>query len=237
MLGGVTTSSSQRRTRRASLAALTCLAAVPAVALAGKTVIAGHQSLKLTASATPNHAGGSGVRLSLHVDYESLIPGKRLDAAEKDIKLTLPAGMRIDPSAAKACPRSSIVGSGKVTADARPAIATPVDGTVTLFNVRGQHHDIVLEVATKFGNFFDLFIIRKSGAHTVLDAAFTPPPPGSNGLYTVKTLDLTFHNAPGGKPYITNPPSCPKAGWPASLSIASYGPEPTITAAAAIACR
>jgi len=206
------------------------LALTPAVALAGSTVFAGTQSLQVKTSLTPNRAGAKGVTLKVHVDYESTVPGQRIMGGTKQIDLQLPEGSHINVKNAsvcqfsaiahvkisevpKICPKSSVVGGGTFTADARPLVKTPVPGTITLYNLRGTRFNDILFIAhTQFGsfNYFTNDFDNDNDNDPVLDAAVTP---GGGKLFSLKTVDLTIHNSSTHKPYITNPATCPKGGW------------------------
>ncbi len=257
----VTTSGQERPRRRtpmrliAGSAAL--LALTPALALAGTTVFAGTQSLQVKTSLTPNRAGARGVTLKVHVDFESTVPGQRITGGTRDIDLQLPEGSRINVKNAgvcrfssianttfseipKICPRSSVVGGGTFTADARPLVKTPVPGTITLYNLRGTSYNDILFVAhTQFGSFDYIFnyftgdVDNDNDKDPLLDAAVRP---GGGKLFALKTVDFSIHNSSTHKPYITNQATCPKGGWLTGLSIVTYGSEPPIEALDTVRC-
>ena len=247
----------RRRPQRLIAGSAALLALTPAVALAGSTVFAGTQSLQVKTSLTPNRAGAKGVTLKVHVDYESTVPGQRIMGGTKQIDLQLPEGSHINVKNAsvcqfsaiahvkisevpKICPKSSVVGGGRFTADARPLVKTPVPGTITLYNLRGTRFNDILFIAhTQFGSFNYIFnyftndFDNDNDNDPVLDAAVTP---GGGKLFSLKTVDLTIHNSSTHKPYITNPATCPKGGWLTGLSIATYGSEPPLEATDAVRC-
>jgi hypothetical protein len=232
------------------------LLALAGVAWAGKTAHAGNQSLQLKVKVTPPGGRARGATLKIHVDYESTTPGQRVVGANKDIALELADGMRIHPGAAgvcsataiqnakgspSGCPRSSVVGSGTLTADARPTLSTPVPGTITIYNARGKHRDLYFYVHTKFTSFGYFFnIIDQDRDHDgdreeYLDAGFNPPTGPS--LFTLKTLDFSIHNSSTHKPFIYNPAECLGSNkWLFRLTLTSYGSEPPITAADGAHC-
>jgi hypothetical protein len=230
--------------------ALGCLAAVPGLALAGSTVHAGDQTLKLTTSLTPNRAGAGSI-FGLHVDYESTLANHHVPSDTREIQVQFPDRSHINPGnyaqcqysavanikpsqVAATCPKDSVIGRGKFTADARPTLPDPVPGTVTLYNVKGQHHDVLFVGDTQFGQFAYLFLYTEKRSHRYLTADFTQG--SSKSLFTLRTVDVplgTLHH----KPFITDPPKCTKQGWRAALLIGNFAGEPSIRASDTIACR
>lgn len=138
------------------------------------------------------------------------------------------------------CPSSTVVGSRSFTADARPAIAQPVPGTITFYNVKGQHNDLLLLAHTSFGTFAYLFLYYNTDfdndgdGDPVLQADFDRGPGGS--LFNLKTLDFKIHGGSARQPLLTSPPRCPKGGWTMGLFIAAYDGPPPIQALDSVSC-
>jgi hypothetical protein len=240
--------------RFALIALLGCLMLAPAAALAGKKVSKDNESLQLTTKVTPDKAGSKGVKLHIHVEYDFTSISERQKTNNKDVRLTLPPGMKINPTAAgqctgsaaengtsvAACPKSSIVGSGTVTIDARPTSSKFLGGTVTLYNVKGQHHDILFWFSVKFGSTLvtggELYRMLMSGKTEYLDYATFAPPPHTISVYTLRSADLTLQDASTGKAYVNAPATC-TGSWPFSFSISNWTGAPTIGASDKASCK
>lgn len=232
--------------------------AVPASALAGKTVTAGDQTLQITAKVTPAKAGTKkkprGARLQLHVDYESLNEGAQIKESTKSILLTMPKGMALHPSTAEtctlsallrdgdtACPAGSLVGQGKGTADPRPTLPEPIDATIALYNgiddvaPDGSPRDkgipaVIMYAKTSIGVNATLpFDIK--GNKLLLE--YAPPAEGSSQLFHIQKVDISIPN--GKKPYVTVPTTCKKP-WSFSMAVANFD-GPTVTASHSVKCK
>lgn len=237
------------RIRRAPLRSLAVAAAVtaclPAAAIAGKRVVSGPASLQLEAAVSPDKPGARGATLHFHIDYESTKPGQRIMADQSEIKLSGPRGQRFNTSAAgvcdtiafenakqnpAVCPQSSIVGTGTLTADARPTLANPVSGSVTIYNARGKHNDLLFYGHTSFGNLAYVFIINPDQS---LDAQFSRPT--GKSLFTLKTIDFSIRNSSTRKPFVQTAPTC-GGSWRYSLLIRNYEAPSSITATDDVRC-
>ena len=245
-------------------------AALPALAFAGSKTTSGDQTLQISASVSPNKAspphGARGVALKLHVDYESLNEGAQIKEHTKAVIVGLPSGMKLHTDRAKvckfsdmaktdangqtagptACPAGSQIGSGTATADARPAVAQPVEATVQLFNglddvnVDGTPRSpgtpaIILYAKTNIGATstlpFDII-----GTKLQLDFAPTPDPTATQ-LYHLQKVDVTLPNRGGKHAYVTAPRKCgPSRHWSFTQTVTNYD-GPTITAGHQVRCR
>lgn len=237
------------------LAAVCCLVLAPAAADAGKPVTKDGVTQQLKTKVTPDKAGSKGV--SVHVRVSDLYSSatQREHTFTKDVRLTLPPGMKINPANAgvcklsaidkannvSPCSKSSIVGTGTTVVDARPAVKSFLRGTVTLYNVQGRHHSILfwisVQVAGKTVTAANLYVIQQKG--TTEDASFTDSPPAkgtTTSLYGVRVADFTLRNSSTGKPYITAPPTC-TGSWPFVLLISSYDGGVTQTSTDKAACK
>ncbi len=252
------------RVRRAAVGAAvgvaSCCAVVAAPALAGSTTQVGNESLTVSGSLASILVGARGTSLKFHVDYESLTPGQRIGGSNKQIQLQLPEGSSFNGQNLPQCPyskigsvpikqipsicgSSTIIGSGSFTGDARPLMPNPVPGTITLYNVKGQHNDVLFYAHTKFEDFAYLFLYTNTdfdndGDHDpVLQADFSPPKNGSSSLFNLKTIDLTFKATSSAHPLLINPPNCGKHGWTMGLAISTYGGPPPIEATHNVTCK
>ncbi len=240
--------------RFAMLAAICCLVLAPAAAFAGKKVSKNGVSLQLSSSVSPHKAGAKGVKVHIHVDYRFATASERQKANTKEVRLTLAPGMKINPSAAgqctsaaalagtsvAGCPKSSIVGSGTVVIDARPTVAKPLNGTVTLYNYKGHHHDVLFWFSVPFGGKpitgSEVYLILSKGKTEYLSYVASPPATGSTSLYSLRTADLTLRNASTGKAYITAPAACTGGSWPFSFMVSNYSGAPNLTATDKATC-
>jgi hypothetical protein len=162
--------------------------------------------------------------------------------------------MRIDPGAAgqcsdasivqhdgvSGCPGSSIVGTGTIVVDARPALPTLLDGKIALYNVKkGSDHYMLFWFTVKTSgkpvSVGQLYKLVTKGDETTLDYTEPPPEQGATALYTPRTVDFTIHDSSKHKPYIDAPASC-EHSWPFSVRISAYGGAPTLEARAQAPC-
>jgi hypothetical protein len=252
----------RRRVTRGGIAALALLIALPAAAIAGKKATAGTQTLQIKAHVVPARAGAKPAALKLHVDYESTT-NEHNSYYEHFIRVTVPRGFRFHragiPSCSEralsnahdnapaACPAGSQVGSGTVTADARPTLQNPISATLTVYNGRYDCSCFVHPPRAKRGSEDLVFYVRTSLGLTITQvwnvlpnqsfaAYFNPPPPPSQrtkGLYALKTIDVTL-KGPGHKPFIQAPRTCNRS-WAFAMTIANYD-GPNITAHDKAAC-
>jgi hypothetical protein len=142
--------------RKFVLAALALIAtlAVAAVAQGDSVTATSGQTQSMDATHSPNKAGkGTQVTIDLKVTCP---PDKQCQAAPAPIGkpspvlntvVHLPKGMKygfkyfptcnpskLESGGLKGCSKKAIVGKGNLTADGRPVVDTPVNGTVTAFN-------------------------------------------------------------------------------------------------------
>jgi hypothetical protein len=228
-----------------SVAVVACLA-VSASALAGKQVSSGDHQLKFTAGAAP----AKPKKLStIHlVTVGGTVSGQRSSDPTNSIVISLP-GFKITPgrtpicklsvmvsSHGTGCSAKSKVGGGTATADARPAIPTPVAATITLYygvddlDVSGKPappkpailaHAAALGVTTEYA--FDI----SPGKLTL-----PPGPPPANGM--MAAFELTGFDVKLNK-LTTTPAKC-KGSWPASETY-TYQSGATLTAKDKVACK
>jgi hypothetical protein len=233
---------------------LSCSVLAPAGARAGSKVSKGGISLELRTTVTPHKAGATGVSVHVHIEYDFSSSTTREHALAKEVRFALAPGMRIDPAAAgqcsdasiihndgvSGCHKSSIVGSGTIVVDARPAIPTLLDGRITLYNVKqGSAHYVLfwftVSPSGKPVSVGELFRILAKGDATTLDYRQAPPEAGATALYTPRTIDFTIHHSSGHRPYIDAPDGCAHS-WPFSVRISAYGGAPTLDASAHARC-
>lgn len=239
---------------------------VPAVALAGKTVVVGQQSLKVKATLSSVKAGARGVTLTLDVQYRNpKHPAQQPPYNSKDIIFKEPAGSTINTSAfptclestvvkangaATGCPAGSVVGHGTIVANARPTFKQLINATLTLYNgINDRGYDgfrpgsriLVFYVKTSIGlntSFIFHIVKTRSGATELISKTSKPKKPGvTPGTFSLQRVHLTVAGkSPSGKPYGINPPTC-TGRWQASMTITNWFGGPTITASDSINCR
>lgn len=140
------------------------------------------------------------------------------------------------------CGARTVIGHGTFTGDARPLLAKPVPGSITLYNIKGQHNDVLFYAHTAFEDFAYLFIYTDTDfdhdgdRDPVLQADFSPPRSGSSSSFNLKTIDLTFNRTPAAHPLLINPSRCPNHGWTMGLAISSYGGPLPIEATDNVRC-
>lgn len=244
---------------KVSVLILSVALAIPALALAGETVTAGDQSLKVTARIAPAKASKNGkprgIALRLKVAYESLNEGAQISETTSGITVALPAGTKVNTKAAKqcmlsalikdgasACPKRSRVGHGSATADARPALPEPIPAKVTVFNglddvaPDGTPREtpipsVIFHSTTTFGVNSTLpFNIDGSD----LEVEFAPPAQGESQLFHLNKVDVKFPNA-GKKAYLTAPTTC-TGSWTVGMEITNFD-GPSIEATHQVPCR
>src|SRR5690348_5062 len=214
-----------------AIVAVACGAVAAAPALAGSTAKVGNESLKVTGSFSSDQAGARGSSLKVHIDYESLTPGQRIGGSNKQLQLQLPEGSSFNGQNQPQCQYSkigsvpikqipsicgskTIIGHGTFTGDARPLTPNPVPGTITLYNVKGQHNDVLFYAHTAFEDFAYLFLYMDNdfdndGDHDpVLQADFSAPKNGSSSSFNLRTIDLTFKSTSSSLPLLVNPSRC-----------------------------
>jgi hypothetical protein len=235
--------------------------ALPGVALAGKKVTSGQQTLQIKVGLSSRRAAAQHVTLRFHYDYRSTTPGQQPPYNTKTITFVLPAGMVLNPFAAPACkrsqidknagdvgkcPRKTIVGNGTVVANAAPTISAPITGTVTIYNAVnnvgiGQPkgtRNLILWVKTSLGvNQAIPFRVIMRGRREKLRATFTKPsrPGVTPGSFTVQTVTLSTRGS-GKRSFITNPATCTRS-WQFALNVVNYFNQPPITATDSVRCQ
>jgi hypothetical protein len=239
------------------------MVAVPAVAVAGQRAFSGAQSLQIDASLSPAKADAKRATLKLHVDYESTKPGQHIPYTPKSITLVVPKGMHFfpknaatcsehafgttsNPDRSSACPPGSLVGSGTVTADARPSLNQPVTGTLSIYNSRYDCNCYTHRPGAKKGSQDLLFYIKTTlGVNALLvfnvlpnqsieDYEPAPKKGASKPIYSLKTLDFTIGENTA-KPFVGNPSTC-DGSWPFALQITNFD-GPSITATDTAPCK
>ena len=232
------------------------LLAVPTLALAGKKASAGDQTLQITSSLAPPKAKAKGSTLKIGVDYESTNDNAQIKENTKSVVFNLPKGTKLNTGARPqckfsdlnangpdACPAGSKVGQGTATADARPGLADPVTAQVTVFNglddtnPDGSPRDpavpaVLLYAATSITGVNVALPFDIKGSALELD--YAPPAEGSTQLFHLQKVNLVVPKG-GGKPYVTNPPTCRKT-WLSSMTITNFD-GPSITATSTQKCR
>jgi hypothetical protein len=162
--------------------------------------------------------------------------------------------MRIDPAAAgqcsdasivqhdgvSGCPKSSIVGTGTIVVDARPAVPTLLGGKIALYNVKkGSDHYVLFWFTVKANgkpvSVGQLYKLVTKGNETTLDYTEPPPEQGATALYTPRTIEFTIDGSGRHKPYISAPASCSHS-WRFSVLISAYGRAPTLQATSKAPC-
>jgi hypothetical protein len=144
-----------------------------------------------------------------------------------------------------ACPRGSIIGHGKATADARPLFADLIAANVTAYNgvldtdVNGQPQApapalLVVADVPGLGVTVDL-PASIHGSSLIIDLA--PDDPNMPSPYTIHDLSLTLRRAgTDKKPYLRSPKSCPKGGWAFTETVVLTGGQAPVRAKDKIAC-
>lgn len=235
---------------------------LPGVALAGKKVVSGKQTLQIKDLQRPATAGARHVTLGIRFDYRSTTPGQQPPYNTKTITVLEPPGLTLNPAAAPACkrslidkangdisqcPRNTIVGHGTVVANAAPTITALITGTVTVYNAVndvgvGQPkgtRNLILWVKPSIGpNVAVPFrVLKGPGGRGELRATFTKPSqPGIlPGSVTLQTVTLSVSGSGKGS-YITNPAVC-QGAWAYSVTVANYFGQPSVTARDQVTCR
>ncbi len=239
--------------------ALVAAVVTPAVALAGKKVVSGDQSLQLKVSLTPARAGAKGAVLTLEQRYlNPKHPGQQPPYNTKTISFSTPKGLVIHPhalpqckesaaikSGGGVCPASSKVGAGRFVVNARPSVSKLITGTITEFNgiddggyagfPKGSPEVILYIKSLNVTNFFHL-AKNKDGSEKLVGVSTKPSKPGlAPGNITIQYLKLSLFRSSRSKPYLTNPPTC-HGSWPFSLTTTNYFGQPSVTARAAAKC-
>ncbi len=250
------------RVTRVVMAVMAVVVVVPAVALAGRTVVSGDQSLQLKVSLKPARAGAKAAVLTFEQTYlNPKLPGQQPPYNTKTITFRLAKGLLLHPHAAPqcresvtvkaksgggACPANSKVGTGTVLVNYRPFVPKLITGTITEFNgvddggyagfPKGSP-EIVLYIKTSLGlNTTDYFhVVKKGGSELLTGTSSAPAKPGVQPAYfTIQKLKLTVRSDQN-KPYFTNPPRCHK-NWLFSLTTTNYFGQPSVTARDAVGC-
>jgi hypothetical protein len=123
---------------------------------------------------------------------------------------------KLEKSGVKGCSKKSQVGKGTLTADGRPVVETPVQGTVTAFN--GTNRRYLLYVIPELSS--PIVIVGKlSGLTLTLDVPLVPTLPGQPNAtltkFQIKTGGTVTKRKKGKKrkiAYLQNPKKCPAGG-------------------------
>lgn len=237
-------------------------AVLSGVALAGKRVVSGQQTLLIQARLSPSTAGARDVTVSFHYEYGSTRPPQQPPYNMKTITLVMPRGLVVNPAAAPACtqsqinqakgnlakcPRRTIIGHGSVVANARPLVPKLITGTATVYNTvdnvgaaepKGTRN-LILWVKTSNGGdqMFPFRAMRGSGGRVKLVASLPKPaqPGVTRGTVTVQRLDLSVSGSVTGS-FNTNPAVC-AGSWQFKLMIVNYFRQPPITAYDRVKCK
>lgn len=247
------------RFRHIGLFAAAIAVAIPAAALAGKTVVSGQQSLRLQISLSPSRAGARGAVVQFHSLYlNPKHPGQQPPYNGNMTTFRGPKGLSFNTNAtprcleskalknANACPPAAKVGSGSVVVNARPTIKNLITGTVAVYNgdddkgyggfPKGSP-ELILDVKTSNGLNLPQFlhvVKTRGGVPELKGQATKPSKPGvAPGGYTLQKLDLTVGSP--SKAYVTNPKTC-NGSWPFSLTLTNYFGQPSITATDSVKC-
>ena len=142
--------------------------------------------------------------------------------------------------------RTRLIGSGKGKADARPAVATLIDATLTASNAlvnfdannkpRPGLPGVFIDADIGGGNIVGLSLDTKANGTFVF--AQGRPEAGKQAAYTIVNLDLTVGVlGRKGKPYIQLPATCPKSGkWRFSM-VERHWSGLTLTATHDVRCK
>ena len=244
--------------RFALLVPLASMLALAGVALGGEPSTIGNDNLVLQVKASPPRTGTALRPQAAKVDFSTLLytsDGQRSSRSTRTIKIRL-TGFRLNPSAFKkclesklekdgpsACPAASKLGAGTATADARPAIATPVPAKVQAFNgtldidPAGQPmapKPAILIYADAGGGIKAYLPTLFRGKDTVETAEGTPPTPGQQSLFTITSLHLILPaktTRVGRKTvaFAETPRTCPGGLWRYVQTNSYYSGEKVVT--------
>ena len=217
-------------------AALASLLALGTVAQGNVVTSPQGQVQSMTAAHSPAKAGkGTNVSITLSIDC----PGKQCDPAPAPLGkaspvtktvVHLPKGMKFGYKAfvkcnqaklaaqgVKGCPGKSKVGKGNLTADGRPVVETPVNGSVTAFNgtYSGGKPRYLLYVIPELSSPIVL-VGSLNGTTLTIPVPLIPTLPGQPNATLTKFFIKTGGKTKKGKKkinYLTNPKKCPKGGF------------------------
>lgn len=124
---------------------------------------------------------------------------------------------KLERSGLKGCSRKSRVGKGTLTADGRPVVETPVQGSVTAFN--GTKRRYLLYVIPELSS--PLVLVGKlSGLTLRIPVPLVPTLPGQPNAtltkFQIKTGGTVRKKKRGKRvkiPYLKNPSKCPRGGY------------------------
>lgn len=218
-------------------AALASLFAVATVAQGNSVTSPMGQIQTLKTTHSPNKAGkGTNLSVTLSIDC----PGKQCQAPPAPVGkaspvtrtvVHLPKGSKFgykafpkcNPAKLQArgtagCPKKSKVGSGNLTADGRPVVETPVQGSVTSFNgtYSGGKPRYLLYVIPELSSPIVL-VGTLRGTTLTIPVPLIPTLPGQPNATLTKFFVKTGGKIKKGKKtinYITAPKKCPSGGWP-----------------------
>jgi hypothetical protein len=225
--------------RKFVIAALALMAtlAVGTVAQGNTVTSPTGQSQSMTATHSPNKAKkGTKIKIVLAVRCD---PTKQCQAPPAPIGkaspvfntvVHLPKGMKmgykyfptcnptkLETGGVKGCSKKAIVGKGKLTADGRPVVDTPVGGSVTAFNgtKSGGKARYLLYVIPELSS--PLVLVGSlSGTTLSIPVPAVPTLPGQpNATLTDFSITTGGTVKKKGKKYsyLTNPKKCPKGGY------------------------
>jgi len=233
---------------------------LPAAAYAGKTVISGHESLRVKDTLTPVGAAGVTLRLVWH-DLSTKPGGPQPPYIDKSIAFAAPPGLDVNASSIPACRQSAVaksktgaavcpaaakVGTGTATLNSRPFVPSLISAKITAYNgvddvggggYRRGSRELILEVKASAGFIYlDPFHVVTSGGTVrfVSDNPKPPSPVSPPGAFTVQKLDLTL-SGPATTPYLVQTAAC-SGSWAFSLTITNWFGGPTISAGDQVSC-
>jgi hypothetical protein len=224
------------------LLALSATVGFSGLALAGEPGQLGTARLILQINASSPRTGTAAKPRPVGVEFSTIVyttDGQRPSNAVKSNRIRL-TGFRINPSAfakclestlekqgPSGCPRKSKVGTGTGTADARPAVATPVNAKVQIFNgtldidANGKPRKPVpalLIYADAGGGIKTYLPAPYLGRDTVETDPGNPPTPGQQPLFSIVALHLivppkTTKVGRRTVAFIEAPRTCPRGVW------------------------
>ena len=240
-------------------AAFALALAIGTVAQGNTVTDPGGQSQSLTVTHSPSKPKkGTFVNVVLHTGCD---PTKQCQpapaplgkaAATTKTVVHIPKGMKLgykdfpkckqsalESKGLKGCSKKAIVGKGKLTADARPVVGTPVGGTVTAFN--GTNSTYLLYVVPEISS--PLVIPGKlHGLTLTFQVPLVPTLPGQPNAtlvdFQVKTGGKVRKKKHGKRVtinYLQNPKKCPSGGYQWKFDF-TYESGVSLSPTAAVKC-
>lgn len=206
---------------------------VAALLAAGANVHAGETDRAVYELALSTQQPGAPTGLSFHILYKHPEDPDAKPPALTGAVFELPRGLRIDDGAIPqctasdadfrargrdACPSSTRVGDGTLTAMTGFPGVDPVETDVVVFNGEGELIEVVFFKGTNVVAGMDRLTIEPG--RLVAHPPATPggPPDGRTAVREIR-IDLPARSGAAGRPYVTAPPDCPDGVW---LSRARY---------------